>query len=147
MNVFWSLPKRHRSANELISMFCYKLVRLCSAQTKFQWKGWMEIQGLAQLIFAARKGQDIQVVLRFEEYFLLYIAQFMCVSIRWMGKIYGIHRWNWWSEHRVALLSICSMKTHFAPWNVKFCFDQTIPNSIPMMKIFCHSVHLFLSTL
>lgn len=51
----------------------------------------MEIRGLAQLTFAARKGQDIQVVLRFEEYFLLYIVQFMCVSIRRMGKICGIH--------------------------------------------------------
>jgi hypothetical protein len=51
----------------------------------------MEIQGLAQLTFAARKGQGIQVVLRFGEYFLS-ILSCLCVCLqdewaRYVGSI------------------------------------------------------------
>jgi hypothetical protein len=41
----------------------------------------MKIQGVAQLTFPARKGQGIQVVRRFGEYFLCILSN-LCVSLQ-----------------------------------------------------------------
>jgi hypothetical protein len=51
----------------------------------------MEIQGVAQLTFAARKGQGIQVVGRFGEYFLCILPN-LCVSLQdeWTGYVGSI---------------------------------------------------------